>query len=327
MSTPDTRNTAAPDTVEVATPPGPVRLATQLGRGFAQLSLQMNAWVGAVFLLAFFVGSWQAGVFGLLGTAVSTATAYALGIDKGNIDLGLQGFSGCLTGIAFLAFLGDSPSTYVLTAGGAVLCVLLHSALTTMLAPWHLPVLTAPFCIVCGAMVSAAPAFTQVWHGGSPAALPVATATGSGYTWTDLWHGFFTNISQVGLSTHWYVGLIMLVGLFVAGLRQGLAAVLGSAVAVLVAWALGVPPGAVAAGAYGYNAVLVTIALGTLYLAGTVASAVYTLMGAVTTTVLTASLNAYFAPFSGRTLTWPFITTTWLFLAAVPAFPRLRRAL
>ncbi|WP_241779632.1 urea transporter [Streptomyces natalensis] len=327
MTTRDIANTAAPDTVETPAPPGPVRLTMQLVRGFGQLSLQANVWAGVLFLLALFVGSWQTGVFALLGTAVSTATAYALGTDKRTLDLGLQGFGGCLTGIAFVLFLGPAPSTYVLTAGSAVVCVLLYSALTTLLAPWQLPVLTTPFCIVCGAVMSAAPAFTRVWHGVSPAALPVSAPVGTAYTWTDLWHGFFTNISQVALSAHWYVGMIMLLGLFVAGFRQGLAAVLGSAVAVLVAWALGAPPDAVAVGVYGYNAVLVAIALGTLFLAGTVGRALYTLLGAATTTVLTATLNAYFAPFGGRTLTWPFILTTWLFLAALPAIPRIRRAL
>ncbi|TJZ51231.1 urea transporter [Streptomyces piniterrae] len=298
----------------------------QLARGFAQLSLQANVWAGGLILLALFVDSWQTGVFALLGTVVSTTTAYALGVDKSSIDIGLQGFSGCLIGIALLIFLGHHPSTYLLAVGGAVLCVLLFAALSALLAPWSIPVLTAPFCIVCGVVVIAAPAFTRVWHGGSPAALPVRATADVHYSWTDLWQGFFTNISQVGLSAHWHVGVIMLMALFVAGLRPGLAATLGSAVAVLVAWALGAPPGAVAAGVYGYNGVLVAIALGTIFLTGTVSSTLYTLAGVATSTVLTAALNAYFTPFGGRTLTWPFIVTTWLFLASVPSFSRIRRA-
>ncbi|WKX71202.1 urea transporter [Streptomyces sp. XD-27] len=326
MITPDTWQAASPDTAETAGLPGPVRLTTQLVRGFAQLSLQANARAGAIILLALFVGDWRMGALGLLGAAVATATAYALGVDRGAIDLGLQGFSGCLTGMALFVFLGHYPATYVLTVGGAVVCVPLYSALTNLLAPWRLPALTAPFCVVCGVAVMGAPAFTRVWHGGSPAALPAMATAGADYTWTDLWHGFFTNISQVALSAHWYVGAIMLVGLFVAGLRPGLAAVLGSAVAVLVAWALGAPPGAVAVGVYGYNGVLVAIALGTLFLARTVPSALYALVAVAAATVLTAALNAYFTPFGGRTLTWPFTITTWLFIAAVPAFPRIRRA-
>lgn len=194
-------------------------------------------------MLAVFVGSWQAGVFGLLGAAVATAAAYAMGVDRRTIDMGTQGFSGCVTGIALYIFLGPHPSTYLLTIGGAVVCVLAFAALTAVLAPWKLPVLTAPFCVVVGVVLAAAPAFTRVWPGGSVAALPIAAAPGMEYTWTDLWHGFFANISQVGLSAHWYVGAIMLVGLFVGGIRYGLAAIAGSAVAVLLAWALGAPCG------------------------------------------------------------------------------------
>ncbi|MCX4672058.1 urea transporter [Streptomyces sp. NBC_01381] len=332
MITPDTWQSAAPETAAAAADtarptafPGPVRLTAQLVRSFGQLGLQTNVWAGGVFLLAFFVGSWRMGVFGLLGAVVSTATAYALGVDRGRIDLGLEGFSGCLTGLALFVFLGPRLSTYLLTVVGAVVCVLICAALTALLAPWRLPALTAPFCVVGGALLTAAPAFTRVWHGGSPAFVPVRATGGTRYTWTDLWHGFFANIAEVGLSAHWYVGAIMLVGLFVAGIRPGLAAVVGSALAVLLAWGLGAPPGAVAAGVYGYNAVLVAIALGTLFLAGTVSTALYTLVGVAVATVLTAALNAYFAPFGGRTLSWPFIITTWLFLAAATSFPRIRR--
>lgn len=326
MTTSETSDLAASDTAEAAAPSGPVRLTTQLACGFAQLGLQANVWAGSLILLALFMESWQTGVFALVGTVVSTATAYALGVDRSSIDIGLQGFSGCLIGIALLIFLGPHPSTYLLAVGGAVLCVLLFAALSALLAPWSMPVLTAPFCVVCGVFVIAAPAFTRVWHGGSPAALPVRATTDADYTWTDLWHGFFTNFSQVGLSAHWYVGVIMLAALFVAGLRPALAAALGSAVSLLVACSLGAPPSEVAAGVYGYNAVLVAIALGTVFLPRSLASTIYTLAGVVTSTVLTASLNAYFTPFGGRTLTWPFIITTWLFLASVPSFPRIRRA-
>ncbi|MEU9110318.1 urea transporter [Streptomyces sp. NPDC048483] len=326
MITPDALKPAAPDTeAEAAGLPGPVHLMAQLVRSFGQLSLLTNVWTGVLFMLAVFVGNWQTGVFGLLGAVVSTATAYALGVDRGTIDLGTQGFSGCLTGIALYIFLGPQPSTYLLTIGGAVVCVLAVSALTTLLAPWRLPVLTSPFCVVVGVVLVAASAFTRIWPGGSPAALPIAATPGIEYTWTDLWHGFFANVSQVGLSAHWYVGAIMLVGLFIGGIRYGLAAVVGSAVAVLLSWALGAPPGAVATGVYGYNGVLVAIALGTLFLARAVTTALYTVVGVAVATVLTAALNAYFAPFGGRTLSWPFIVTTWLFLAAATTFPRIRR--
>ncbi|MEU9121281.1 urea transporter [Streptomyces sp. NPDC048506] len=327
MITPEIWKPAAPDTTaEAPALPGPVRLVTQLVRSFGQFSLLTNVWTGVLFMLALFVGDWQAGVFGLLGAVVSTAAAYAMGVDRRTIDLGTQGFSGCLTGIALYIFLGPHPSTYLLTIGGAVVCVLAYSALTAVVEPWGLPVLTAPFCVVVGVVLAAAPAFTRVWPGGSASALPLAAEPGVRYTWTDLWHGFFANISQVGLSAHWYVGAIMLVGLFVGGIRHGLAAVVGSAVAVLLSWALGAPPAAVAVGVYGYNAVLVAVAMGGMFLARTVPNALYTLVAVAVTTVLTAALNAYFAPFGGRTLSWPFIITTWLFLAAAASLPQIRRA-
>ncbi|WP_258527886.1 urea transporter [Streptomyces sp. NBRC 110611] len=327
MISPETVQPAAPDTEKGTGLRGPVRLAAQLVRSFGQLSLLPNVWTGVLFTIAVFVGSWQAGVFGLLGAVVSTATAYAMGVDRGAIDLGTQGFSGCLTGIALYVFLGHHPATYLLTIGGAVVCVLAYAALTAILAPWRLPVLTAPFCVVVGAALAAAPAFTRLWPWpGGPAALPTAAVPGGRYSWSDLWHAFFANIAQVGLSAHWYVGLLMLAGLFVGGIRHGLAAVAGSAVAVLLAWGLGAPPAGLAAGVYGYNAVLVAVAMGGMFLTRTVPNALYTLVAVAVVTVLTAAMNAYFTPFGGRTLSWPFIVTSWLFLAAAPSFPRIRRS-
>nr|WP_078588353.1 urea transporter [Streptomyces novaecaesareae] len=54
----------------------------------------------------------------------------------------------------------------------------------------------------------------------------------------------------------------------------------------------------------------------------------YGLLGSTVSTaatVLTPALAAVSAPFGGHAFTWPFVLTTMLFLAAVPAVPRLRR--
>ncbi|MFE5581149.1 hypothetical protein [Kitasatospora sp. NPDC056531] len=40
---------------------------------------------------------------------------------------------------------------------------------------------------------------------------------------------------------------------------------------------------------------------------------------------VTPARGAMSAPFGGHAFTWPFVLTTMLFLAAVPAIPRLRR--
>lgn len=291
-------------------------------RGVAQVDLQSNPLTGAAILAALWVAGWETGLFATIGTVVSTATAAVLRADRSSIALGLQGYSGCLTGIALVSSLGNHPSTYILAVVGAVLCTLLGAALTTFLKPYGLTPLTAPFCVVSGVMVVGAPSFARIWHDGSPAAVTSTTTGDTGLSWTDLWHAFFTNVSQVFLVDTWYVGLIMLGGLAVAGWRVAAFAAAGSVVGIAAAWALGAPTSLVDNGIYGYNAVLVAVAVGAVFLPRTVWCGAYALFGAAVTTGLTAALTSFFKPFGGHTFTWPFILTTWVLMAAVPQLPR-----
>jgi len=291
-------------------------------RGVAQVDLQPNALTGLFILVSLWVAGWDVGLFATIGLVVSTATALVLGVDRSSISVGLQGYSGCLTGIALVTYLDHHLSTYLLTIAGAILCTLLAAALTTFLTPYGLTPLTAPFCIVSGVMVVGAPSFERVWHGGSSAAVSSTTRGDTGLSWSDLWHGFFTNVSQIFLIDEWYVGLIMLVGLAIAGPWVVAYAAAGSVVGILVAWALGAPASLIANGIYGYNAVLVAIAMGAVFLPRTVACGLYALFGAAVTTGVTASLTSFFKTFGGHTFTWPFILTTWVLMAAVPKLPR-----
>ncbi|WP_329172518.1 urea transporter [Streptomyces sp. NBC_01477] len=294
-------------------------------RGVGQVDLQPCLWTGMLILAGLWAAGWEIGLFATLGTLVSTAAAHLVAVDRSNIALGLQGYCGCLTGVALVTSLGGHPATYALAVIGAVMCTMLLAALTTLLAPYGLTALTAPFCLVSGIMVIGAPSFGRIWHG-APRAVSSTTTGDRALSWHDLWHAFFTNISQVFLVDEWYVGLIMLVGLAFAGARVVLYAAAGSVVGIFAAWALGAPASLISNGIYGYNAVLVAIAMGAVFLTATVWNGVYALIGAAATTGLTAALTSIFKTFGGHTFTWPFILTTWAFMAAVPALPRFRRS-
>ncbi|MFJ5921708.1 urea transporter [Kitasatospora sp. NPDC092948] len=294
-------------------------------RGVGQVDLQPQLLTGAFILAALWAAGWKVGLFATLGTLIATATAYLLDVDRGSISQGLQGYSGCLTGIALVTFLGNHLATYILAVVGCAVTTVLTASLAVLLKPYGLTPLTAPFCLVSGVMVLGAPSFERIWHGApSPVANP--TRGDTGITFSDLWHAFFTNVSQVFLVNSWYVGLIMLVGLAFAGVRVVLAAALGSIAGIFAAWALGAPTAQIADGIYGYNSVLVAIAVGAVFLADTPWNAGYALLGAALATGLTAAITSLFKPFHGHTFTWPFILTTWALMAAVPLLPRLRAA-
>jgi len=217
--------------------PPPLRLAEATLVSVAQVDLQGNIWTGVLILAGIFAKGWTTGVFALLGTVSAIACAQLLGADRESITEGLQGFSGCLTGIALVLMLGDHPWTWVLTVLAGAACSLVTAALTTLLSGWRITGLTAPFCLVSGAVLLAAPGFTRLTYRGAAAALPTAARGATGLSWHDLWHGFFTGIAQVFLLDTWYSGVLMLAGLFLAGLRVGLFTVAGS----LTGWALGAP--------------------------------------------------------------------------------------
>lgn len=298
----------------------PARFLIETVRGIGQVDLQEKLITGAVITVALFSAGWKPGVFGLLGAGVSTATAAVLAVDRERIFHGLEGYCGALIGIAAVTFLGAHFSSWLVAIAGAIACTVITAAMGTVLGSWKLSPLTGPFCVVGSAIAVGAPAFERIWHGGTEAALPSATAGSSSVTVGNLLESFFTNVSEIFLIDKWWAGLIMLIGLALASSVVGMAAAAGSVIGTLTAWLLGAPAELIAEGIYGYNAVLVMIALGATFLARTPINIAYAVVAAIFSTALTASLANFFAPFGGHTLTWPFNLTTWAFLAAVPAF-------
>ncbi|ANZ19598.1 urea transporter [Streptomyces noursei ATCC 11455] len=304
------------------------RFVREVLRGQAQVDLLPSALTGLVFSIALFAAGWRYGVYGLTGAAVGTGTARLLGVDRGRVAAGLEGFNSCLVGVACAVFLhADHLSTLLIAVAASAAVTVVTAAAARLLGTWELPTLTLPFCLTATALTVAAPGFQHVWHlSDAPAALPGTASGPTALGFTDLWHAFFANVGEIFLMPQWYVGLIFLVGIFLADRRMGALACAGSAVGILTSWALGAPADQVRQGLMGYDAVLVAMALGGLFLVTDAWSVGYAMVGAVTATVLGPALGALFAPSGGHAFTWPFVLVSLVFLAAVPAFPRLRRA-
>ncbi|MEU1734503.1 urea transporter [Streptosporangium sp. NPDC020145] len=296
-------------------------------KGVAQVIFQANPWTGLAFLIALFVGGWRFGLFGLLGTVVATLTAYLLGVSWADrVALGLEGFSGTLTGIGLVLYLDARWITVLLVVFGAVAGSVLTSALNVLLKPYSLPASTAPFCVITTVMVVGGPAFGRVWNRHAGAAPPSVKAPGIEMDWTHLWQGTLSGVGQVMFQGQWYVGLIFLVGLVIAGWRLGLVALMSSLAGLLTGWLLGAQAADLGAGLYGYNSVLTGIALFGTFVVATPVSAVYALIGVVAAAGFTAGVGNLLTVTGGHTLTWPFVLVTWAFLAAVPMFSRLEYA-
>ena len=132
---------------------------------------------------------------------------------------------------------------------------------------------------------------------------------------------------QVMFQNHPLTGVLFLAaigwGSFAAGVPEVLiGGLLGLTVATLTAQWLRVDPQGLAAGLYGYNGVLVGLALPTFLAPAPLLWAYVVLGGAVSVVAMLATVNVVKA-WNVSALTFPFVLTTWLLLLATYAFAGL----
>ncbi len=292
----------------------------QVLRGMGQVMFQDNPYTGLLFLLGILIHSplWAAAA--LLGTGVSTVTARALGVAPSAVCSGLYGYNGALVAIALLYFLQPSGLTWAYVGLAGFAATLLTAAMTRLLQPWNLPVLTAPFVVTTLVFVLA---LARFGHLHATDHLPIAALPGTvaveGIVGPEtLTYGLLNGIAQIFFQENGLTGAMFLLGLLLASPRATGMAVLGSLVGLLMAWGMGGSETAMRSGAYGFNGALTTLALGSVFLQPGKAAFLHALLAALLATLLFASLSAAFAPFGMPALTLPFVLTVWLYLLASP---------
>lgn len=308
-----------------------VALGEWVLRGIGQVMFQ-NSWLtGLIFLVGIFWNSWVYGIACILGTLVSTLTALALKADRELVRSGLFGFNGALVGIGLNAYLssdftnGNLPGwhlyLYIIFAGAFTSVV--FSALGTLLGPYRVPALTAPFVITGWLFLFAVLRFSHLEPGPllkatlpEPAALRGTTA----YSFTTVYEGIGKGVAEVFFQDNWITGYIFLVALLVNSRISAAMALIGSAVGAGVAMILGASEETVRLGLYGFNPVLTAIALGGFFYVLTWQGCLYTLFGAVVTAWVWATVSVLLAPMGMPTFTSPFVIVTWLMIMAKDGF-------
>ena len=312
-----------------------VGVVDTLLRGVGQVMFQNNPLTGLLFLVGIFVNSAKLGGAGLLGLAASTLAAYLLGADRSLIRAGLFGFNGILVGIALAFFFEFDFLLAVYIVLGAVVSTIVMMALINLLSPWDMPALTAPFVLTTWLLLFAVYQFDflhpteliapATLHPGAAVQTDLRElATGSGgLTAANLAHGFFRGVGEVMFEDNLLTGVIFLVAILANSRISAAFAVLGSAVALLTALALGANGFLIYHGLYGFNAVLCAIALGGLFYVLTWKSATYALLGAAFSVAAFAAIAVLLSPIGMPALTAPFVLTTWLFLWPKASFRAL----
>lgn len=296
-------------------------------RGIGQVMFQNNAFAGAIFLAGIFLGSTRFGVAAMVGAVASTATAYVLRADRGQVRAGLYGFNGTLVAIALAYFLRPEIVTWVYVVVAAAASSVVTAALSNLLGKGR-PALTAPFIVTALAFLLAADRFGALHTTGllPTAGLPKGTTAVIGVVdASTLVEGFFKGVAEVFFQDDALTGAVLLFGLLISSRAACGAAALGSLVGMLVAWRMGATEESIRLGLFGFNPALTAIALASVFLVLDLASALYTLLAVVLTAVAFASLSAALLPIGMPALTAPFVLVTWAFLMAAPSFGRLTR--
>ena len=299
-------------------------------RGVGQVMLQNNSYAGLLFLIGIFYNSWIFGLGVLVGTAVSTATAMLLEVDRSLVRAGLFGFNGALVAIALLYFLRPDILTWGCVAFAAACSTIVMAALRNLLGTWKIPPLTAPFVFIslCVFLATARFGRLQSTHLLPTAGLPKAVDIEGVVTASTVVEGLINGIAQVFFQGNVVTGVVFTVGLLISSRLACAAALSGSLVGLLVAWGMGAAEPSIRAGAFGFNSVLTAIALGSVFFAldrvAVVYTIVYTLLATVAAALVFAAVSAALEPLGVPALTLPFVLVTWIFLLASSAFPRLR---
>lgn len=292
-------------------------------RGVGQVMFQANRISALLFLAALAVAAPLCAGAVLLGSVAGSASAQWQRVDRGALQAGMFSFNGALVALALALFLQPSPLAWACVVLAAALSSIVTAAMTRWLARHELPALTAPFVLTTLCVFLATAHFGRLPTTAimPTASLPQAAAVKGVVTASTLLDATFNGIGQVFFQANRLTGALLAVGLLLASRTAFFAALAGALIGAVVAWVMGAPEIDIRAGLYGFNSVLVTVALASALRPCTVRNFAWALLAAAVTPFAYAAITAAFAPLGVPALTLPFVLVTWLFLLASQQLP------
>lgn len=267
-----------------------MRLIQIILRGIGQVMFQNNIYSGILFLIGIFYNSWLLGLAALLGTIISTGSALLLKYPKEDIQNGLYGFNGTLTGIAVLLFFEVNLVTVLALIAGAVLSTLMMGLLKKMIPPF-----TAPFVVVTWFVIYSLLFVLNF------SLLSSSEPTGNTI---DILAASSNSFGQVMFQENVITGLFFLLGILVNNRLMAVYAVYAAVLGSLTGWLFSEPFSTINGGLMGYNAILCAIAL--------TGKRWQDFLWITLAICLSTLLNIGLAMTGIITLTAPFVLVTWV---------------
>lgn len=293
-------------------------------RGAGQVMFQNNPLTGLLFIIGIAWGAIDAdmvevAIGSVVALVVATVTAMLLNVDPHSLRIGLYGFNGILVGAAVPTFLDvDGALIWAVIVVGAAVSTVVMLAIANVFATWGVPALTFPFVLTTWFLMLGSYAFEKVDIASlSTPALPAATtATAADIEVTAelVVETIFRNLAQVFLINNVATGVIFVIALAVSSRWSASFALLGSAVALGTALAMGATATDITAGLFGFSAVLTAIALGSVFYSPGWRVLAYAVLGVVFTVIVQGAMDTFLSPVGIPTFTAPFVFVTWLFL-------------
>lgn len=262
-------------------------------RGIGQVMFQNNTYSGILFLIGIFYNSWLLGLVALLGTIISTATALLLKYPNKDIQDGLYGFNGTLTGIAVFCFFEPTISSILALVLGALSSTLVMHYLKRIVPPF-----TAPFVLVTWIMIYTLLFVVQ---------LPLKIAPALEFNSVDVFAATSNSFGQVMFQENIITGVFFVVAIALNNRLMAVYALYGALLGSLTGWIFAVPNTEINAGLMGYNAILCAIALASNHRRD--------LLWMTIAIILSTGLNIVLEKTGIITLTAPFVLSTWIVLS------------
>lgn len=271
------------------------RLPKQFGLtlllSFSQVFLQKNALTGALFIFGIGLNSPIMLIGALVAVTVATITASSLNNSRQKVARGIYGFNAALSGIATFYYFTPTPfSLALLIFSASVSSVIMHFIMNTF--P-KVPALTSAFVL-------------STW-------MQLLIGNSCGLLKSDLhaqlaqlgdFETSMLGIGEVMFQGYWLTGAIFLAGLLSSSVGSAFWALIGSALAILIARTLGYSDDLIMNGTYSFNAALTAVFLFQYNSSKTL----LTVIGIVFSVLLTHT----FLMISIPPLTAPFVLSSWM---------------
>jgi urea transporter len=268
-------------------------------RGISQLCFQTNELTGLFFLAAVLIASPLAAAYMVLAAIMAPGARMMLG-DKGAIlETGLPGLNPCLIALSLPTFFhtawADVAMWGVLVA--SVACTILLTRLCVAFLPF--PTLALPFLVTFWVLFALVPKLGVLQ--------PVVFVPAE-YTAIEPLRAVLSSLGEAVFCPNVWSGLLFLAGVLLSDWRHGLLAFFGAVVGTVVSsyHREVVDPASINLGLYGFNGVLTAVSV-FVFCGGKLRLAI---LGAILATMLTPAMVG----FGVKTLSAPFVLTTWLML-------------